>query len=43
MSLARMKTVLLFFPDYFPRSILRIAAAVGKHGFCGISTFLVLF
>ena len=43
MSHARMKTVFLHFSNYLPLSIFLIAAAVGKPGFHGISTFLVLF
>ena len=41
MSHARMKTVFLHFSNYLPLSIFLIAAAVGKPGFGGISTFLV--
>ena len=43
MSHARMKTVFLHFSNYLPWSISFIAAAVGKPGFRGISTFLVCF
>ena len=44
-SHARMKTQLFFliFSNYLPRSIFLIAAAVGKPGFRGISTFLSFF
>ena len=41
MSHAGMKTVFLHFSNYLPLSIILIAAAVGKPGFCGISAFLV--
>ena len=40
MSHARMKTVFLQFSNYRPWFIFLIAAAVGKPGFRGISTFL---
>ena len=40
MSHARMKTVFLHLSNYLPWSFF-IAAAVGKPGFRGISTFLV--
>ena len=41
MSHARMKTVFLHFSNYLPWSnVFFITAAVGKPGFCGISTFL---
>ena len=38
---ARMKTVFLHFSNNLPLFIFLIAAAVGKPGFRGISTFLV--
>ena len=43
MSHARMKTAFLHFSDFLPLSMFLIAAAVGKPGFCGISTFLICF
>ena len=42
MSHARMKTAFLYFSNYLPWSIFLIAVAVGKPGFHGISTFLVV-
>ena len=43
MSHARMKTAFLHFSNYLSWFIFLIAAAVGKPGFCGISTFFCLF
>ena len=43
MSHARMKTFFLHFSNYLPWSFFVIAAAAGKPGFHGISTFFVLF
>ena len=41
MSRARMKTASLHFSNNLPGFVFLIAVAVGKPGFCEISTFLV--
>ena len=43
MFYARMKTLFFIFLIIFPGPFFFIAAAVGKPGFPGISTFLVYF